>query len=102
MTSLRESLDHVRGGDYDDQTVVWSRAAKCFLKCENFRFLGLGCDLIFDLTFGQYKRNIKRGQANIDLQAIGSDTLNSRIRIFEIFKKFFDSGSTSLRKMVVR
>ena len=22
-----------------------------FLKCENFRFLGLGCDLIFDLTF---------------------------------------------------
>ena len=26
--------------------------------------------------FGQYKRNIKRGQANIDLQAIGSDTLS--------------------------
>jgi hypothetical protein len=61
-------------------------------------------DVISYLTshFGQYKRNIKRGQANIDLQAIGSDTLNSRIRIFEIFKKFFDSGSTSLRKMVVR
>lgn len=47
-------------------------------------------DVISYLTshFGQYKRNIKRRQANIDLQAIGSDTLNSRIRIFEIFKKF--------------
>jgi len=32
MTSLREKLDHVRGGDYDDQTVVWSRAAKCFFE----------------------------------------------------------------------
>ena len=60
-------------------------------------------DVISYLTshFGQYKqgspgrdvpgRHIKRGQANIDLQAIGSDTLNSRIRIFEIFKKFFGS-----------
>jgi len=75
MTSLREKLDHVRGGDYDDQTVVWSRAAKCFLKCENLRFLGLGFVISYLTShFGQYKRNIKRRQANIDLQAIGSDT----------------------------
>lgn len=63
---------------------------------------------------GQYKRNIKRSvdRANIDLQAIGSDTL-----ILENFPKFrseflkflkfffFDSGKTekiSLRKTVVR
>ena len=71
-----------------------------FLKCENFRFLGLGFVISYLTShFGQYKqgspgrdvsgRNIKRRQANIDLQAIGSDTLSSRIRIFEIFKKFF-------------
>jgi len=68
-----------------------------FLKCENFRFLGLGFVISYLTShFGQYKRNIKRRQANIDLQAIGSDTLNSRIRIFEILKKFLTLATKKL------
>lgn len=62
---------------------------------------------------GQYKRNIKRSvdRANIDLQAIGSDTLilenfpKFRSEFLKFLKFFFDSGKTekiSLRKTVVR
>jgi len=68
-----------------------------FLKCENLRFLGLGFVISYLTSHvGQYKRNIKRRQANIDLQAIGSDTLNSRIRIFEILKKFLTLATKKL------
>ena len=64
----------------EEETMItkpWFGPGPQNMKCENFRFLGWSFVISYLTShFGQYKRNIKRGQANIDLQAIGSDTLS--------------------------